>query len=531
MENCSANLCGVFKKQKPQTPIMKKVVLREPTGREIGLRYELGREFIGREFGIIYFCKDRQTGEEFACESISKNKLRRAIDIEDVRREVEIMRHLPTHPNIVTLKDTYEDDDAVHLVMELCKGRNLLDRIVGRGYYTECSAASVIKTVVEVVQMCHKHGVMHRNLQLENIWFANKMETSPSKVTDFRLSIFFQPGERLNQMVGNLYYMAPEVLKRNYGPEIDIWSAGVILYCLLCGFPPFWAETAEGVAETIIRSVIDFKRVPWPTVSDNAKNLVKKMLDPDPKLRLTAQEVLDHPWLISHVNMKSDNAKDLVETMLNAHDVLGHPWLLNAKTTFNVSCGETVRAKLLQFSLMNQLTRTTSRVTKEYLSTIEGFESERMWVLDTGTTSYNIDYDELRTRLHKLDQRVPYVGAGRLNDTIDAHQHDRCFDRDYPNFVAISVHLRRISHEEHVDRSFQFFDKKRSGYIKLEELRKALAKTDEIDTDSKEVINAIVHAVTTYKDGRISYGEITNRTFELLNVGITLRDPRGCRWF
>ncbi|PNX55255.1 calcium-dependent protein kinase 32-like protein, partial [Trifolium pratense] len=131
--------------------------------------------------------------------------------------------------------------------------------------------------------MCHKNGVMHRNLKPDNFLFVDKKETRPLKVTDFRSAIFFTPGERLNQIVGNQYYMAPEVLNRNYGPEIDIWSAGVILYILLCGFPPFWAETEQGVSQAIIRSKIDFNREPWPKVSDNAKDLVKKMLDPDPK--------------------------------------------------------------------------------------------------------------------------------------------------------------------------------------------------------------------------------------------------------
>jgi calcium-dependent protein kinase len=166
MENCYANLCSVFKKhkrkEKPEEDWPEKIniniktkfmVLREPTGREIGLRYELGRELRRSEFGITYLCIDRQTGEELACKSISKNKLRTAIDIEDLRREVEIMRHLPKHPNIVSLKYTYEDDDDVHLVMELCQGGNLLHHIVARGRYTESSAAYVIETVVKVVQV------------------------------------------------------------------------------------------------------------------------------------------------------------------------------------------------------------------------------------------------------------------------------------------------------------------------------------------------------------------------------------------
>ncbi len=109
-------------------------VLKEPTGREIEQRYELGRELGRGEFGVTYLCTDKETGETFACKSISKKKLRTAVDIEDVRREVEIMRQLPKHPNIVSLKDTYEDDNAVHLVMELCEGGELFDRIVARGH-------------------------------------------------------------------------------------------------------------------------------------------------------------------------------------------------------------------------------------------------------------------------------------------------------------------------------------------------------------------------------------------------------------
>ncbi|GAU43643.1 hypothetical protein TSUD_24120 [Trifolium subterraneum] len=132
----------------------KLVVLKEPTGRDIGLRYKLGKELWRAESGIIYDCTDRETGELLSCKSISKEyKLRTAIAIEDLRREVEIMRHLPNHPNIVSLKDTYEDDDDVHLVTEeLCIGRNLLNLIVGRGYYSERSAASIVKSIVEVVQ-------------------------------------------------------------------------------------------------------------------------------------------------------------------------------------------------------------------------------------------------------------------------------------------------------------------------------------------------------------------------------------------
>lgn len=129
----------------------KLIVLKDPTGQNIHEKYELGRELGRGEFGITYLCTDVEAGEKYACKSISKKKLRTAVDIEDVRREVEIMKHLPVHPNIVTLKDTFEDDNAVHIVMELCEGGELFDRIVARGHYTERAAAGILKTVVEVV--------------------------------------------------------------------------------------------------------------------------------------------------------------------------------------------------------------------------------------------------------------------------------------------------------------------------------------------------------------------------------------------
>ncbi|KAK6124836.1 hypothetical protein DH2020_041422 [Rehmannia glutinosa] len=450
----------------------KSYVLKNPTGHNIEEFYELGRELGRGEFGITYLCTDKTTGEVFACKSISKKKLRTRVDIEDVRREVEIMKHLPKHPNIVSLKDTYEDDHAVHLVMELCEGGELFDRIVARGHYTERAAAAVTRTIVEVIQNCHKHGVMHRDLKPENFLFGNKKETAPLKAIDFGLSVFFEPGERFNEIVGSPYYMAPEVLKRNYGPEVDVWSAGVILYILLCGVPPFWAETEQGVAQAIIRSVVDFKRDPWPKVSDKAKDLVKKMLNPDPKQRLTAQEVLDHPWL------------------------------QNAKSAPNVSLGETVRARLKQFSMMNKLKKRALRVIAEHLSVEEvaGIK-EGFQLMDTSNKG-KIDINELRAGLHKLGQQIPETD---LQVLMEAGDIDKDGYLDVGEFVAISVHLKKMGNDDHLRKAFQFFDRNESGYIEIEELRDALA--DEAEATSEEVINAIIQDVDTDKDGRISYEE------------------------
>ncbi|CAA6653633.1 unnamed protein product [Spirodela intermedia] len=450
----------------------KLAVLVEPTAKDITSHYVLGAELGRGEFGITYLCTDKSTGEVFACKSISKKKLRTAVDIEDVRREVEIMRHLPGHPNIVKLKDTYEDEGDVHLVMELCEGGELFDRIVARGHYTERAAAAITKTIIEVVQNCHKHGVIHRDLKPENFLFANKKENSPLKAIDFGLSVFFRPGERFSEIVGSPYYMAPEVLKRNYGPEVDVWSAGVILYILLCGVPPFWAETEQGIAQAIIRCAIDFNRDPWPLVSDNAKDLVRRMLEPDPTKRLTAQGVLDHTWL------------------------------QNAKKAPNVSLGETVRARLKQFSVMNKLKKKALRVVAEQLSVEEVAGIKEMFQMMDVSNNGKITLEELKIGLHKLGQHIPDPDVQILMEAADVDGNGTL---DYGEFVAVSIHLKKIGNDEHLREAFGYFDQNKSGYIEIEELRDSLA--DDLGPNSEEVINAIIHDVDTDKDGRISYEE------------------------
>ncbi|KAI7743470.1 hypothetical protein M8C21_011321, partial [Ambrosia artemisiifolia] len=160
--------------------------------------YTIGKELGRGQFGVTHLCTCKQTGEHFACKTIGKRKLSTQEDMDDVKREVQIMHHLSGQKNIVDLKGAFEDKHSVHLVMELCAGGELFDRIIAKGYYTERGAASLLRTIVQI--------------DLKKI-----------------------------DIVGSAYYIAPEVLKRHYGPEVDIWSIGVMLYILLSGVPPFWA--------------------------------------------------------------------------------------------------------------------------------------------------------------------------------------------------------------------------------------------------------------------------------------------------
>lgn len=156
--------------------------------------YTLGRKLGQGQFGTTFLCTEISTGIDYACKSISKRKLISREDVEDVRREIQIMHHLAGHKNIVTIKGAYEDPLYVHIVMELCAGGELFDRIIPRGHYSERNAAQLTKVIIGVVEACHSLGVMHRDLKPENFLLVNKDDDFSLKAIDFGLSVFFKPG-------------------------------------------------------------------------------------------------------------------------------------------------------------------------------------------------------------------------------------------------------------------------------------------------------------------------------------------------
>ncbi|XVF56314.1 hypothetical protein PTKIN_Ptkin06aG0108900 [Pterospermum kingtungense] len=270
--------------------------------------YELGEEVGRGHFGYTCSAKAKKgshKGHEVAVKVIPKSKMTTAIAIEDVRREVKILRALTGHKNLVQFYDAYEDDDNVYIVMELCKGGELLDRILSRGgKYSEEDAKAVMVQILSVVAFCHLQGVVHRDLKPENFLFTTKDENSPLKAIDFGLSDYVKPDERLNDIVGSAYYVAPEVLHRSYGTEADMWSIGVIAYILLCGSRPFWARTESGIFRAVLKADPCFDEAPWPSLSPEAIDFVKRLLNKDYRKRLTAAQALSHPWLENNHEIK-----------------------------------------------------------------------------------------------------------------------------------------------------------------------------------------------------------------------------------
>ncbi|KAL6524322.1 Calcium-dependent protein kinase 17 [Orobanche gracilis] len=455
---------------KPSKPTPIGPVLGRPM-EDVRATYTIGKELGRGQFGVTHLCTHKQTGEQFACKTIAKRKLANKEDIEDVRREVQIMHHLTGQPNIVELKGAYEDKHSVHLVMELCAGGELFDRIIAKGHYTERAAASLLRTIVQIVHTCHSMGVIHRDLKPENFLLLNKDENSPLKATDFGLSVFFKEGEVFKDIVGSAYYIAPEVLKRRYGPEVDIWSIGVMLYILLSGVPPFWAESENGIFNAILRGHIDFSSDPWPSISNGAKDLVRKMLNSDPKQRLTAFEVLSHSWI------KEDG--EAPDTPLD-----------NA-----------VLSRLKQFRAMNQFKKVALRVIAGCLSEEEIMGLKEMFKGMDTDSSGTITLEELKQGLAKQGTKLSEYEAKQLMEAADADGNGTI---DYEEFITATMHMNRMDREEHLYTAFQYFDKDNSGYITIEELEQALREFGMEDgKDIKEIINE----VDADHDGRINYDE------------------------
>ncbi|KAJ1638364.1 kinase-like domain-containing protein [Pavlovales sp. CCMP2436] len=261
-------------------------------------KYEVHEPLGVGNFAVVKLCTQRDTGDKFAVKIV----LKEGIDAEaraDVLREVAILRHLD-HPNVIKLRDLFENRVQISLVVELASGGELFDRIAERGFYTEASAAELIKQLAEGLIYMHSFGVTHRDIKPENILFASKEPNSPVKITDFGLA-YLQVGDESTPMhgaVGSPTYVAPEVLRNEgYGQQVDIWSLGVVLYILLCGYPPFSHEDMRTQLRLIKEAEVEFPPKQWDAVSEDARSVVLSMLVKDPKQRTTLQALCAHPWV------------------------------------------------------------------------------------------------------------------------------------------------------------------------------------------------------------------------------------------
>lgn len=443
--------------------------------KEFRNKYEVGEEVGRGHFGYTCFATPRKgelKGQQVAVKVISKAKMTTAIAIEDVRREVKILRALTGHLNLVKFYDAYEDVENVYIVMELCEGGELLDRILARGgKYSEDDAREVMVQILNVVAFCHLQGVVHRDLKPENFLFASKDENSMLKAIDFGLSDFVKPDERLNDIVGSAYYVAPEVLHRSYGTEADVWSIGVIAYILLCGSRPFWARTESGIFRAVLKADPVFDEAPWPSLSSEAKDFVKRLLNKDPRKRMTAAQALSHPWIRNYQDVKIP-LDILIFRLMKAY----------------------MRSSSLRKAALRALSKTLTVDELLYL--------KEQFALLEPNKSGTIALENLRMALtrHATDamkeSRVPELLAPQLN----ALQYRRM---DFEEFcaAALSVHqLEALDRwEQHARCAYEYFEKDGNRPIMIEELASELGLSPSVP------VHAVLHDWIRHTDGKLSF--------------------------
>ncbi|XP_048864032.1 ribosomal protein S6 kinase alpha-2 isoform X2 [Brienomyrus brachyistius] len=260
--------------------------------------YEIKEDVGVGAYSVCKRCIHKITSVEYAVKIIDRAK-------KDPSEEIEILLRYGQHPNIITLKDVYDDGKYVYLVMELMRGGELLDRILRQKCFSEREASAVLCTITKTVEYLHSQGVVHRDLKPSNILYVDEIGDPESiRISDFGFAKQLRAENGL--LMTPCYtanFVAPEVLKRQgYDAACDIWSLGILLYTMLAGFTPF-ANGPDDTPEEILARIGSGKYAlsggNWDTVSDAAKDIVSRMLHVDPHQRLTAPQVLRHPWVVN----------------------------------------------------------------------------------------------------------------------------------------------------------------------------------------------------------------------------------------
>ncbi|XP_015087438.1 phosphoenolpyruvate carboxylase kinase 1-like [Solanum pennellii] len=276
-------------------------VMSEELKRDYRVCEEIGR---GR-FGVVFKCYSPETGQNFAVKSINKLLIADdSIDRQCLYNEAKIMHLVSPNPHIVSIVDVCEDDTYLDIVLELCNSSDLFQRLSTQRVFSECDAIAVMVPLMEAIAHCHRLGVAHRDIKPENILFN---EWNDLKLADFGSAQCFREGELMSGVVGTPYYVAPEVLAgRDYNEKVDIWSAGVILYIMLAGMPPFYGESTEEIFEAVLRANLRFPTRTFRSVSPAAKDLLRRMLCKDVSRRFSVEQVLRHPWITPNDGTKED---------------------------------------------------------------------------------------------------------------------------------------------------------------------------------------------------------------------------------
>jgi len=454
--------------------------------------YEVIKKIGEGSYGKIYKVKNKQSGDIRAMKQILKSKIP---DINKFQNEIKILA-MVDHPNIVRLFEVIEDDKYFNLFQELCTGGEL-SRKIQTTQLKEKEIAKIFNEIMSAVAYCHEKGIVHRDLKLENILFASDSPDSPVKIIDFGFSVLLGKNnlnkdknnndngnnlkkfgfKRMKSKVGTLYYISPEIIKGNYDEKCDIWACGVILFILLCGYPPFTGSNDKEVYNIITQVKYDFNQPTWKNVSKYAKDLIKNMLTLA-KNRYTAKQVLNSKWL--EIKLKDANEE-------NMNYYLDYKHIAKYKT----------------FNKFKQaiLTFIASRLNSDECKDIKNI-------------FYNIDEDK-NGFITFEDYRKYIINEFNIDDLIENEEEikkgfqgmdvDYNNNIDYTEFLAANLDESIFLKEEKLKEAFRHFDLNDTGAIKKEDLIKVL-KLDDVE-DKNKIVNAIIEENDFDKDGKINFND------------------------
>jgi len=421
-------------------------------------------------YGKVYEVQNKKTKEIRACKHLSKLSIK---NLEKFQREINILINAD-HPNIIKLYEIFESKRSYYLIMEECKGGEVFDRIIGhiqkKDMYSEKDASIILSQMMSAVEYCHNNGIAHRDLKPENLLYLNAgtEENNPIKVIDFGLSQVISPERKLKTKVGTAYYVSPEILQGSYSEKCDIWSAGVILYILLSGDPPFNGPSDLTIYKKIAEMKYDFPQNKWSKISNEAKDLITHMIAPENE-RYTARQVMEHPWM-----------KSTQENLVN----------LNFDPSFLVDYARSNPFK--KMTLLFIASRLDENEINHLKKTFEAFNLKK---------DGQISYDELKKGLKELNcQRITDEELCELFKSIDVDKNGKI---DYTEFLAASMQKKMYLKEERLYEAFCNFDLDGCGKITKKELMSVLKAEPNQESEFENIIKSI----DKNGEGSINYKE------------------------
>ena len=412
--------------------------------------YTIIKELGQGSYGKVFQVKHKDSNTIRACKQLAVKQID---NMDKFETEIDIMSKMD-HPNIIKLYEVFKDKRFIYLVMEECTGGELFDRIIEKlqngTIFTEREAAKIFKQIISAVSYCHKKGICHRDLKPENLLLANSTDDSPLKIIDFGLSNNFKDDntgkdKKMTSKVGTAYYVAPEVLEGNYNEKCDVWSAGVILYILLCGDPPFNGPNDDEIYKKILGRKFLFSNKIWKHISNESKELIKEMLS-DYNIRPSAEDVYQNCW----IQELAPNSKEaLLKLDIPSLKQYGSSSKFK-KAVITFICS---RMKDEEVSNLKEIFQSMDKNGDGHLTLEE---------LGEGMQHAGLDKREIASLFKKMDT-------------------DKSGLIDYTEFLSSSIQQKECLKEEKLTEAFKAFDKDGSGKISKEEIYQVLKITDPAD--------------------------------------------------